>query len=748
MRKNTKRTDFMIVIVLCIILVVIIGVCVIGRGGKKTDGGEMYTSLEDFKNADIGVITGSNHDVIREELFPDAKVFYYNNITDMVMALLQGKVDGIFMDDSVMPGLMKEYDELTYVDDSAGVTPYGYAFPKSENGKKYCDEMSEFIKKMKTDGTYEELREKWLGDDDSRKTVDMSSLTGENGTLKFATSATMYPFSYVKDGNIVGYDVDMAVQFCREYGYDIEISNVDFASLVPGVTSEKYDFAAACMTITEERKESVDFSEPNFESNIVMAVRKENSAAENEKSIKDYNGAVIGVQSGTSFDTLVAEQFPDSRISYYNQISDMSLALTSGKIKGFVTDEPIIVGLQKENPKIACISGELGATPYGIAFARNEKDDKLREEFNEFLAKIKADGTYEELADIWFGDDESKQVVDMNHFTGENGTVTFATDGEAPGFAYNKNGKIVGYDIDMAARFCKEYGYSLKIQTMNFDAIVPAIVSAKCDFGGGCMTITEERKESVNFSDPNYESEIALAVLNDGMEEKQGFFAGLLNSFEKNFIRESRWKLIVQGIGTTLIITLLSAIFGTIFAFFICMFRRTESKLANKICNIYVKLLQGMPMVVLLMILYYVVFGKSGLNAVYVAVIGFSLNLAAYVSEIMRSGIESIDAGQREAALALGFNENQAFFKFIFPQAAVRFLPVYKGEIVSLLKGTSIVGYIAIQDLTKMSDIIRSRTYEAFFPLIVTAVIYFVLAFLLSFFIGRVEIKVNPKRKK
>ena len=130
------------------------------------------------------------------------------------------------------------------------------------------------------------------------------------------------------------------------------------------------------------------------------------------------------------------------------------------------------------------------------------------------------------------------------------------------------------------------------------------------------------------------------------------------------------------------------------------------------------------------MILFF--FGMSGLEAVWVAVVGFSLNFGAYASEIMRSGIGSIDGGQREAALALGYSENQAFFRFIFPQAAMHFLPVYSQEIVSLLKSTSIVGYIAIQDLTKMSDIIRSRTYEAFFPLIATALIYFILAWVIS----------------
>ena len=148
------------------------------------------------------------------------------------------------------------------------------------------------------------------------------------------------------------------------------------------------------------------------------------------------------------------------------------------------------------------------------------------------------------------------------------------------------------------------------------------------------------------------------------------------------------------------------------------------------------------------MILYYVIFGKSDINAIWVAIIGFSLNFGAYTSEVMRSGIESIDGGQIEAALALGYTENQAFFKFIFPQAAVRFLPVYRGEIISLLKGTSIVGYIAIQDLTKMSDIIRSRTYEAFFPLIATAVIYFVLAWVLALILKLILNNLDPKRRK
>ena len=186
---------------------------------------------------------------------------------------------------------------------------------------------------------------------------------------------------------------------------------------------------------------------------------------------------------------------------------------------------------------------------------------------------------------------------------------------------------------------------------------------------------------------------------------------------------------------------------GTLLAFAICLFRRTGSTLANMISDIYVKLMQGIPIVVLLLILYYMIFSQSVLAAVWIAAIGFSLHFGAYTSETLRSGINSVAPGQREAALALGFSERQAFYQFIFPQAVNHILPVYNGEIISLLKGTAIAGYISVQDLTKMSDIIRSRTYEAFFPLIATALIYFLLAWIIRLLLKAVMKWIDPRKK-
>ena len=136
------------------------------------------------------------------------------------------------------------------------------------------------------------------------------------------------------------------------------------------------------------------------------------------------------------------------------------------------------------------------------------------------------------------------------------------------------------------------------------------------------------------------------------------------------------------------------------------------------------------------------------ISGIVVAIIGFSINFAAYSSEMMRAGIETVDRGQSEAALAMGYTKRQTFFKIVFPQAAGNFIPVLKGEFISMVKMTSVVGYIAVQDLTKVSDIIRSRTIEAFFPLIVTAVLYFAIANVMAAVLSFAEQKAVPGRRK
>ena len=374
---------------------------------------------------------------------------------------------------------------------------------------------------------------------------------------------------------------------------------------------------------------------------------------------------------------------------------------------------------------------------------------------DEMLLEYQDDGTMEEIEGIWYGDDESLKVIDDSGLTGENGTLQVGICATDEPYNYYRGDKLTGFNVDLVTRFARRYGYALEYTDTNPPSLLLGLTTGKFDMLAFGISYSEERAQTMLFSEPviRFENHLAVRASDNpnGMQaaatEQPGLFDGIVESFEKTFVREQRWKLILRGIGVTSLITVMAALLGTVLAFAICLFRRTGSRLANIIADVYVKLMQDMPMVVLLLILYYLVFGDSGLSATWVAVIGFTLHFGAYNSETLRSGIASVPPGQREAALALGYSENEAFYHFVLPQAVKHILPVYMGEIISLLKGTAVSGYIAVMDLTKVSDIIRSRTYDAFFPLITTALIYFLLAWILRRLLSMAMKWIDPRSK-
>ena len=216
----------------------------------------------------------------------------------------------------------------------------------------------------------------------------------------------------------------------------------------------------------------------------------------------------------------------------------------------------------------------------------------------------------------------------------------------------------------------------------------------------------------------------------------RGFLGRMLFSgeevFKNDLLVEKRWKLLLDGLWETVFISFFSIIIGTILGCLICALRMSRRKLWRGITIGYTKIMHGMPILVFLMIMFYIVFAPTQVTATWVAIIAFAMNFGAFVSEMFLSGIQSVDHGQVEAGRALGFSKRSTFVNFVLPQALHRIFPVYKGEAISLIKNTSIVGYIAIQDITNASDIIRSRTFDAFFPLIIITIIYFILAWILG----------------
>lgn len=214
--------------------------------------------------------------------------------------------------------------------------------------------------------------------------------------------------------------------------------------------------------------------------------------------------------------------------------------------------------------------------------------------------------------------------------------------------------------------------------------------------------------------------------------------------FYDNFIADDRWRYITEGLWVTIRVTFFAALIGIAIGFLVAIIRSTcdktgRLKLPDFICKVYLTIIRGTPVVVQLLIIYFIVFGTVKIDKVFVAIVAFGLNSGAYVAEIVRSGIMSIDEGQFEAGRSLGFNYVQTMVYIITPQAFKNILPALANEFIVLLKETSVAGYIALQDLTKGGDIIRGRTFDAFMPLITVAVIYLIMVMGMTAGVTRLE---------
>ena len=447
-------------------------------------------------------------------------------------------------------------------------------------------------------------------------------------------------------------------------------------------------------------------------------------------TIEDLNGHDIGVQTAVLYEELIQDRVPDSTFQYYTMPNDMILALQSGKIDAYLIEE-VSYGVQKKNhPELTVLEEPAGYINATCIIGNNERQDKLLSELNAFIAESHANGLLAELYDYWIADfDPVNDTCDVGGFTGENGVISVAVEGGYEPFSFISNGHISGFDVDFICRFARAYGYTPEFYEVPFEAIAPGVESGKYDIGMN-IVVSEERNETGTLSDVYYSTPIRLVIMGDD-ESSVGFFDQLKQSFEKTFLRESRWQLFLQGAGITILITVTSIIAGTILGFLVFMVCRKGGKISNSITNFFLWLIHGMPTVLLLMILYYIVFGSSTLSGTWVSVVGFTLMFACFMIDMLRVGCHAIGRGQFEASRALGYSDSQSFFRIILPQAAQHFLPIYRNDVITLIKETSVVGYIAVLDLTKISDLVRSRTYEAFFPLIVTAIMYFVISAIL-----------------
>lgn len=460
-------------------------------------------------------------------------------------------------------------------------------------------------------------------------------------TLVVGTNAEFPPFEYLNnDGEVDGFDVALIYAIGEKIGYDIEFVNMEFKSLVASIQNGSLDASIAGMTVTDERKQSVDFTDSYYEAVQYIVTKKDSSI----KGLEDLNGLKVAVQEGTTGDILVTpgednEVITDSdtTVKRFKKGADAILELKNGGVDAVVIDaNPAKRFVDANKDSLTCFPDNGSTEEYAIAVSKDEPE--VLELLNKGLAEVKKDGTFDELVDKYINQDSDSSMSDK----------------------------------ELNGNFLERFG-------------------AKC---------------------------------------------------KRVFIDTNGYQLLLKGLRTTIIIAICSSILGILLGFVMALLKLTELRhhrktILSRIAGAYIDVLRGTPILVQLMIIYMVIFqSRFGLLA---AIVTFSINSSAYVAEIIRGGILAVDSGQMEGGRSLGFTYGETMRYIIIPQAVKNILPALCNEFIALLKETSIVGYVAILDLTKASDFITSRTYEAFLPLIAIAIIYYIIVKALSKLFAHLE---------
>ena len=439
--------------------------------------------------------------------------------------------------------------------------------------------------------------------------------------------------------------------------------------------------------------------------------------------ISDLKGHSVAVSMGSSYDLMLSDMGGVELV--HLGVSELLLAVETGRAEFCIMDQiqAGMLNLADRGLEIKIRDILKGTAAAGF----NKSDTLLQAEFNAYLRNLKETGEYDRWSERWMSrpDSMADEALLLTRQTAGAGNRVLKV-GITINYPYifYKEGGLTGMELDLMNRFCLYAGYGTDFQVTDFSALIPALNSRKIDVIVSHMRVTEERARKVLFSDPYLQgggAAVCRSAKSVSAKLRKGPWDRLKSSWRRNLVEEKRWKLLASGLLVTLEISLYSILAAIVAGVILCR---------------------------LLMIMFYVVFASVSVTALTVTVMSFGIYYGAYFSEVFRMGMESVDRGQWEAGLALGLGKFQTFLKVILPQALIRIIPVFKGEVITLIKTTSVVGYVAVIDLTKASDILRSTTLDALFPLLLVTLVYIVLSQLTGWGLDALDRRFTPKNRQ
>jgi polar amino acid transport system substrate-binding protein len=697
-------------------------------------------------------------------------------------------------------------------------------------------------------------------------------------TFTIATDTTFAPFEFRKGSNLVGIDMDIINKIAKKQGFKVKIQSLGFQAAVSAVTSGSADGVIAGMSITDERKQTFDFSDPYFDSGVQMAVAKNNNSI---KGYKDLKGKTVVAKPGTEGEAAAKKLSKKYgfKVKALDQSTNLVESVKNGTAAAVFDDYPVLLYGIQQGSGLKAVTDKISGGSYGFAVKKGKNADLLAA-FNEGLKDLKDSGEYDTILKKYLGDSaasgatsgEGTPIPAAIKKKVKGKTFSIATDTTFPPFEFHDKGKLAGIDMDLIRRIAKDAGFKVKIQSLGFQAAVSAVTSGSSDGVIAGMSITDERKQTFDFSDPYFKSGVQMAVLKSnkdvkgykdlkgktvavktgteseaaakklskkygfkvkgldqstnlvesvkngtavaifddypvlaygiqqgsglkavtdkieggdyGFAVKKGqnadlmaaFNAGLKNlkssgeydkivakylgdsgssstqssngSNEKsNFFQllADSWPTLAKGLGNTVLITIVAFVIALVLGLIFGFLKIAPSPWLRGIATVYVAIFRGTPILVWAFLFFFglpQIFHTSG-NAFAAGVATLALNSGAYLTEIIRGALQSVDPGQMEASRSLGLGWGRSMQRVVVPQAVKIATPSIINQLVITLKDSSLLLTIGFAELLYQAQQIYASNYRTTEMLIIVGIIYFVVITLLTWLANFVDKKVN-----
>lgn len=726
------------------------------KPSSDAHGSAMKTPQE-LAGSLAAILVGSKYATECKELLPDTKFILAENRDSACSLLISNKIDSMLMEEPLARSSIAKYPEIQI---ASIIRRESYSFALPQNSPLYRA-VNRVIAELKDTGELTNFAAKWCSAEPERmefeRHFERDDVPMVNGVLRYATTPGSTPLCFMgPDGTMLGLEIEIIRRAAHEFGMELQIIPARHEMLLDMLRSGQVDIVGGMLSPDIGNTDNIEFSESYYDGGAALVT----SIPHNEyvfgiTKLNQLAGKRVGVMPFTFAAAELDTKLPEAIPFYASQERDLFYLLGAEKIDAFLIEESRARASLPLYPQFIQIPEYVTRIDYSFFFPAGRRE--LCEAFSRQVRAMKKNGTLKALQNKWMSTASEEAVLPPTGEDAMNGVLRMGVLLDREPFSFIRAEKLAGYDLETAQRAAASMGFLVEFVRLNPDEFEQALLDGRVDFGAAEILSKYTSSGKLVYSEPHYSGGL-VAIVPDKTKNRQVqmplimqikfFLKEQAFSLHRALWKDNHMRQILGGFKTTLIITASAVFFGTLLGIPLCMLRQSKRKRYSVPANAICAILYNIPILILLMGLYYVFFRRFGFSPFAAALVVFILRFTAATCRLYMTTLDHIGGVQLDAARALCLRRITFFRRIIIPQAAAYLAKPFREEIIRLVELTTVVGYISVWDLTKVVDWIRARTYESFFPIAFATLLYFLLSLSLIAVISVLSKKLEVQVRK